>query len=81
MNPETLEAWRELVAHAEKWAGGSRWVGGEVVQAPPLRPELVAGAAAAGGLRAIAYRSRAEEAVMRQHFARAYEAQVAGGAA
>ena len=81
MNPETLEAWRELVTHAETWAYGPRWSGGQVMQPPTLRPELLAGAVAAGGLRRIAYRSRVEEDVMRQHFARAYEAQLAGGVA
>lgn len=78
---ETARAWRELVNHCEKWVGGPRWSGGNVEQAPALRPEMVAGLAAVGGIHRVAYRTLQEEHAMRAHFARVYRLRVKGGAA
>jgi hypothetical protein len=73
-NDDAQAAWVEVVDHAHTWASGPRWVGGEIHHAPTLRPELAAGVAAVGGLRRIAYRTLNEEANLRAHFCRVYEA-------
>lgn len=78
---ETARAWRELVDYAETWAGGPRWVGGEVQYPPALRPEMVAGLAAIGGIGRVAYRTLQEEANMRAHFVLVYRLRVKGGVA
>lgn len=78
---ETARAWRELVNHCEKWVGGPRWSGGNVEQAPALRPEMVAGLAAVGGIHRVAYRTAAEDRQLRAMFAWAYGLRVKGGAA
>ena len=78
---QAARAWRELVDYAETWAGGPRWVGGEVQHPPALRPEMVAGLAAVGGIHRVAYRTLQEEHAMRAHFARVYRLRVKGGAA
>jgi hypothetical protein len=81
MSPEAVEAWGEVIAYAEKWVGGPRWVGGEVQYPPALRPELVDALAAVGGLRRVAYRTIHEEHAMRAHFARVDDLRVPGGVA
>ena len=78
---QATRAWRELVDYAETWAGGPRWVGGEVQHPPALRPEMVEALAAVGGLRRVAYRTIHEEYNMRAHFARVYALRVKGGVA
>ena len=81
MSPESVAAWGEMIAYAEKWNAGPRFVGGEVQHPPALRPEMVEALAAVGGLRRVAYRTIHEEHAMRAHFARVYDLRVPGGVA
>ncbi len=78
---QAARAWRELVDYAETWAGGPRWVGGEVQYPPALRPEIAEALVAMGGIRRVAYRTAAEDRQLRAMFAWAYGLRVKGGVA
>lgn len=72
--PDPTDAWRQACEYVSQWGHGAVYVGGKRHEPPGLPPAISQAVEAMGGVQAVQARKRDDDAAMRAHFFRAYEA-------